>query len=167
MHNLTFYLTTFFSDTADFRLFWWWEQKSPLKRRYNSVSLQDVIFWKIKFSVPKQVHGWGRRLIQPAQDSTQMQAVPPITVTDRRVTFTKKRWEISCPDKEYSSIKWPTRCNSVGYIYYPIFYLVALYVSSNIIAHHQEQINCSYSFWFYSCVSLSAAVMTADDDTRE
>jgi len=38
--------------------------------------------------------------------------------------------------------------------------LFALHVSSDVIAHHQEHLNCSYSFWFYSRVS-SAAVMTA------
>jgi len=37
--------------------------------------------------------------------------------------------------------------------------LTALHVSSDIIAHNQEHLNCSYSFWFYSRVSLSAAVM--------
>jgi hypothetical protein len=36
--------------------------------------------------------------------------------------------------------------------------LTALRVSSDIIAHHQEHLNCSYCFWFYSRV-LSAAVM--------
>jgi len=30
--------------------------------------------------------------------------------------------------------------------------LTALHVSSDIIAHHQEHINRSYSFWFYSRV---------------
>jgi hypothetical protein len=46
--------------------------------------------------------------------------------------------------------------------------LAALHVLSDVIAHHQEHLNCSYSFWFYLCVSLSAAVMTAaDNDTRE
>ena len=28
--------------------------------------------------------------------------------------------------------------------------LTALHVSSNIFAHHQEHLNCNYSFWFYS-----------------
>ena len=32
--------------------------------------------------------------------------------------------------------------------------LVALHVSSDVIAHHQEHLNCSYSFWFYSRLSL-------------
>jgi hypothetical protein len=60
--------------------------------------------------------------------------------------------------------------------------MTALHVSSNIFAHHQEHLNCDYSFWFYSRVSLSAAVMAekeltsvsfysamtaADNDTRE
>jgi len=27
--------------------------------------------------------------------------------------------------------------------------LTALHVSSDIIAHHQEHLNCNYSFWFY------------------
>jgi len=43
-------------------------------------------------------------------------------------------------------------------IYYS---LVALHVSSDIFAQHQEHLNCNYSFWFYSRVLLSAAVMTA------
>jgi hypothetical protein len=46
--------------------------------------------------------------------------------------------------------------------------LVALHVSSDVIAHHQEHLNCSYSFRVYSRVSFSAAVMTvANNDTRE
>jgi len=42
-----------------------------------------------------------------------------------------------------------------------LFYcsLAAQHVSSDIIAHHQEHLNCSYSFWFYSRVTLSSAVM--------
>jgi len=42
--------------------------------------------------------------------------------------------------------------------------LTALHVSSNIIAHYQEHLNCSYSFWFIHmcrCRLLSAA----DNDT--
>jgi hypothetical protein len=31
-------------------------------------------------------------------------------------------------------------------------------VSSDIIAHHQELSNSNYSFWFYSHLSLPAAV---------
>ena len=34
--------------------------------------------------------------------------------------------------------------------------LAAEHVSSNIIAHHQELLNCNYSFWFYSRLSLPA-----------
>jgi len=46
--------------------------------------------------------------------------------------------------------------------------LTALHVSSDIFAHHQEHLNCNYSFWFYSRVSWSAAVMTeADHDIRK
>jgi len=46
--------------------------------------------------------------------------------------------------------------------------LIALHVSSDIYAHHQEHPNCSYSFWFYLRASLSAAAMTAaDNDARE
>ena len=41
---------------------------------------------------------------------------------------------------------------------FPCF-LAALHVSSDVIAQHQEHLNCSYSFWFYSRVSLSASVM--------
>ena len=43
-----------------------------------------------------------------------------------------------------------------GIIYYS---LAALHVWSDIIVHHKEHLNCSYSFWFYSRVSLLAAVM--------
>jgi hypothetical protein len=32
--------------------------------------------------------------------------------------------------------------------------LTAQCVSSIIIAHHQELLNCNYSFWFYSCLSF-------------
>jgi hypothetical protein len=42
--------------------------------------------------------------------------------------------------------------------------LTALHVSSDIFAHHQENINCKYSFWFYSRASLSAAAMTAAEN---
>jgi hypothetical protein len=46
--------------------------------------------------------------------------------------------------------------------------LIVLHVSSDVIAHHQEHLNCGYSFCFYSRVSLSAAVMTAaDNDTHK
>jgi len=35
--------------------------------------------------------------------------------------------------------------------------LTTVHVSSDIFAHHQEHLNCMYSFWFYSRVSLSVA----------
>jgi hypothetical protein len=37
--------------------------------------------------------------------------------------------------------------------------LTALHVSSDIFVHHQEHLNCIYSFWYYSRMSLSAGVM--------
>ena len=46
--------------------------------------------------------------------------------------------------------------------------LTAQHVSSDIIAHHQELLNCNYSFWVYSRLSLPAAVMTAaGNDKRQ
>ena len=45
--------------------------------------------------------------------------------------------------------------------------LTALHVSSDIFAHHQEHLNCIYSFWFYSRMSLSAAVMACHDSSRQ
>jgi len=45
-------------------------------------------------------------------------------------------------------------------------FLVALHVSSDVIAHHQEYLNYSHSFWLYSRVSLSVAV-SSRQDTRE
>jgi len=36
--------------------------------------------------------------------------------------------------------------------------LTAQHVSSDIITHHQEVLNCNYSFWFYSRLSLPSAV---------
>jgi len=38
-------------------------------------------------------------------------------------------------------------------------FLTALHVSSDIFAHHQEHLNCIYSFWYYSHMSLPAGVM--------
>jgi len=35
--------------------------------------------------------------------------------------------------------------------------LAAQHVSSDVIAHNQEHLNCSYSFWFYLRASLSGA----------
>jgi hypothetical protein len=40
-------------------------------------------------------------------------------------------------------------------IYYS---LAALHVASDIFAHHQEHLNCIYSFWYYSRMSLLADV---------
>jgi hypothetical protein len=37
--------------------------------------------------------------------------------------------------------------------------LTALHVSSDIFAQHQEHLNCIYSFWYYSRMSLPAGVM--------
>jgi hypothetical protein len=36
--------------------------------------------------------------------------------------------------------------------------LTALHVSSDIFAHHQEHLNCMYSCWYYSHMSLPADV---------
>jgi len=36
--------------------------------------------------------------------------------------------------------------------------LTALHVSNDIFAHHQEHLNCIYSFWYYSRMSLPADV---------
>jgi hypothetical protein len=47
------------------------------------------------------------------------------------------------------------------------FSLAALHVSSDVIAHHQDYLNYSYSFWFYSRVSSAAVMTTADNDTRK
>jgi len=37
-------------------------------------------------------------------------------------------------------------------------FLTALHVLSGIFAHHQEHLNCIYSFWFYSHLLLLAHV---------
>jgi len=37
--------------------------------------------------------------------------------------------------------------------------LTALHVSSDILAYHQEHLNCIYSFWYYSRMWLPAGVM--------
>jgi len=39
--------------------------------------------------------------------------------------------------------------------------LTSQHVSNDIIARHQELLNCNYGFWFYSRLSLPAAVMAA------
>jgi hypothetical protein len=44
--------------------------------------------------------------------------------------------------------------------------LTVLHVSSAIFAHHQEHLHCNYSFWFYSRVSWSAAVMVDHDSSQ-
>jgi len=36
--------------------------------------------------------------------------------------------------------------------------LTALHVSNDIFAYHQEHLNCMYSFWYYSHVSLPAGI---------
>jgi len=41
-------------------------------------------------------------------------------------------------------------------IYYS---LAALHVSSDIFSHHQEHLNCIYSFWCYTRESLPAGFM--------
>jgi len=43
-------------------------------------------------------------------------------------------------------------------------FLTVLHVSSDIFAHHQEHLNCNYSFWIYLRESLSSA---NDNDSRE
>jgi len=35
----------------------------------------------------------------------------------------------------------------------------AIHVSSDIFAHHQKHLNCIYSFWYYTRMSLPAGVM--------
>jgi len=46
--------------------------------------------------------------------------------------------------------------------------LTAKHVSSDIIAHHQELLNCNYSSWFYLRLSLTVADTTAaSNDKRE
>jgi len=54
--------------------------------------------------------------------------------------------------------KWPTRCNCLGNLLFRCS-LIAQHVSSVIISHNQELLNCNYSFWFYSRLSLPVAVM--------
>jgi len=41
-------------------------------------------------------------------------------------------------------------------IYYS---LAALHVSSDIFAHHQEHLNCTYSFWYYTRMLLPVGIM--------
>ena len=37
--------------------------------------------------------------------------------------------------------------------------LAALQVSSDIFAHHQEHLNCIYSFWYYTRMLLPVGIM--------
>jgi hypothetical protein len=37
-------------------------------------------------------------------------------------------------------------------------FLLALHVSSDIFAHHQERLNFMYNFWYYSHVSVPAGI---------
>jgi hypothetical protein len=39
------------------------------------------------------------------------------------------------------------------------YFLVALHVSSEIFAHHQEHLICVYSFWYYTCMLLPFGIM--------
>jgi len=41
-------------------------------------------------------------------------------------------------------------------IYYS---LAALRVSTEIFAHHQEYLNCNYSLWYYTRMSLAVGIM--------
>jgi len=41
-------------------------------------------------------------------------------------------------------------------IYYS---LASVHVSSDIVAHHQEHLNCIYSFWYYTSMLLPAGIM--------
>jgi len=43
--------------------------------------------------------------------------------------------------------------------------LTALHVSSDIFAHHQEDLNCIYSFWYYSTYVVDG--WPAGHDIRE
>jgi len=37
--------------------------------------------------------------------------------------------------------------------------LTALHISKDIFAHHQDHLNCNYSFWFYSHASEQPTTM--------
>jgi len=51
-------------------------------------------------------------------------------------------------------------CRIIYYSYLIIIITWLLYIfRATLSLIHQEHLNCSYSFWFYSRVSLSAAVM--------
>jgi hypothetical protein len=49
-------------------------------------------------------------------------------------------------------------------IYYS---LAALHVSSDIFAHHQEHLNCIYSFWYYTRMLLSVGIVGELELTEE
>jgi len=42
--------------------------------------------------------------------------------------------------------------------------LTALHISSDIFAHHQEHLNCNYSFWFYSAVITVKMLLTMSEN---
>jgi hypothetical protein len=49
-------------------------------------------------------------------------------------------------------------------IYYS---LAALHVLSNIFAHHQEHLNCIYSFWYYMHMLLPVEFQLSQDTHRQ
>jgi hypothetical protein len=52
-----------------------------------------------------------------------------------------------------------TKMTNKMQLYTIIYYsLIALHISSDIFAHHQEHLNCMYSFWYYFHVSLPAGI---------
>ena len=65
-------------------------------------------------------------------------------------------WHLRFLASWYNSYKMTNKMQLCGTIYCT---LTALHVSRDIFAHHQEHLNCTYSFWFCSRMSLSAAVM--------
>ena len=40
-----------------------------------------------------------------------------------------------------------------------VYSLAALHVASDISAHHQEHLNCIYSFWYYTRMLLPVGIM--------
>jgi hypothetical protein len=41
-----------------------------------------------------------------------------------------------------------------------IFYsFAAVHISNNIFAHHQDHVNCVYSFWYYTRMLLLVGIM--------
>ena len=51
--------------------------------------------------------------------------------------------------------KCPTRCNNMQSIFYCN---ITLHVSGAVHTHHQEYINCSYSYWDKSCVRAATSL---------